>query len=531
MKNTTNKSRYKPLIYHDRSRYAMPIIIMGIFTFLFLGAEYLYDNMIALFVSKERTVLAQNYALGISTVGFLLYPAARRIINKKNRIPFSIISALVSVMCIIVVGQHVSYAITILSGFILFLFLGLTGSCVFYTAMSILKNDRYLARTVGVSYMLGILLQFANNNLVNSDTIEAVLLSAFMLVLICLLSITWQERNPEIPAYDSSGINCTYAGNGISGNNGLPDSKDTSHRLKALVPGLLMVLLIVLMTCIFSTLDNAVTLEHAAGTMDIGQWPRILLALSGLAAGFIYDFKDRKYMFLSMYCVMILSTLCIAVPMLGGSFLTGLVMFYISAGFFAVFFTTSFMELACYMNTPELWAGLGRAVNNITAALIANASLKLLSSGNGIAIIVMVLVLFVAVILVAAAYNSRIDIIKGKSVDLLYSCSLQSGSLDSGTLNSNTLDSVNLEAAAASSGETDKESRLHELSELYSFTPREAEVFGCLVNTDDNLQTIADNLFISKRTLERYISGIYKKTEVKSRAALVRLFNDKVNNK
>ena len=525
MKDTTNKSRYKSLIYHDRSRYVMPVVIMGIFTFLFLGAEYLYDNMIALFVSKERTVLAQNYALGISMVGFLLYPAAMRIINKKNRIPFSIISALVSVICIIVVGQHVSYVITIISGFILFLFLGLTGSCVFYTSLYVLKNDRYLARTVGVSYMLGILLQFANNNLINSDTIEAVVLSAFMLVLICLLSITWQERNPEIPADDSSGINCTYAGNRISGNNGLPDNNDTSHRLKSLVPGLLMVLLIVLMTCIFSTLDNAVTLEHAARTMDIGQWPRILLALSGLAAGFIYDFKNRKYMFLSMYCVMILSTLCIAVPMLGGSFLTGLVMFYISAGFFAVFFTTSFMELACYMNTPELWAGLGRAVNNITAALIANASLKLLSSGNGIAIIVTVLVLFVAVILVAVSYHSRIAVlIKGTSVDSF-------GGLQSSSLDSDTLDSVNLEAAAASSGEIDKESRLHELSALYSFTPREAEVFGCLVNTDDNLQTIADNLFISKRTLERYISGIYKKTEVKSRAALVRLFNDKVNYK
>ncbi len=35
------------------------------------------------------------------------------------------------------------------------------------------------------------------------------------------------------------------------------------------------------MTCIFSTLDNTVTLGHADGTMDIGQWPRILLACSG----------------------------------------------------------------------------------------------------------------------------------------------------------------------------------------------------------------------------------------------------------
>ena len=47
------------------------VIMMGIFTFLFLGAEYLYDNMISLIASEEKTVLAQNYALGASAVGFL----------------------------------------------------------------------------------------------------------------------------------------------------------------------------------------------------------------------------------------------------------------------------------------------------------------------------------------------------------------------------------------------------------------------------------------------------------------------------
>ena len=34
----------------------------------------------------------------------------------------------------------------------------------------------------------------------------------------------------------------------------------------------MLALLVVLMACVFSTLDNAVTLRHAGGT-DIGQWP------------------------------------------------------------------------------------------------------------------------------------------------------------------------------------------------------------------------------------------------------------------
>lgn len=67
-------------------------------------------------------------------------------------------------------------------------------------------------------------------------------------------------------------------------------------------------LLVLLLTCVFSTLDNAVTLVHSSGETDIGQWPRALPALSGLAAGFVFDWKSRQYMGPIMYCVMMPST-------------------------------------------------------------------------------------------------------------------------------------------------------------------------------------------------------------------------------
>lgn len=68
-----------------------------------------------------------------------------------------------------------------------------------------------------------------------------------------------------------------------------------------------------------------------------------------------------------MYCVMVLSTICIAVLRFSGSFLVGLIVFYLSTGFFSVFFTCGFMEISRYMKVPKLWAGMGRAVNNMTA--------------------------------------------------------------------------------------------------------------------------------------------------------------------
>ena len=46
------------------------ILLVGIFTFAFLGAEYLFVNMISLSVTEGKTVIAQNYALGAAPSAF-----------------------------------------------------------------------------------------------------------------------------------------------------------------------------------------------------------------------------------------------------------------------------------------------------------------------------------------------------------------------------------------------------------------------------------------------------------------------------
>ena len=154
------------------------------------------------------------------------------------------------------------------------------------------------------------------------------------------------------------------------------------------------------------------------------------------------------------------------------------------------------MELSRYMKLPQLWAGLGRAVNNITAAVITGGSLALLSSDSKIAIITLVLVLFVAVSIVTALYTYKrkafMEEILANDIECL-----------------------------------DDKEKLQKLSEEFSFTPRETEVFGLLVSTEDSIQVISENLYVSKRTLERYISAIYEKTGVKSRVGLICIYNNK----
>ena len=328
---------------------------------------------------------------------------------------------------------------------------------------------------------IGILLQFINNNVVASYIAEAVVISVFMVILAGMLlanSHTYMDRMIQKTERK------------------MPDEAAKEYRNIHYITGALLVVLIVLMSCVFSTLDNAVTLVHATGTIDIGQLPRILLAVSGIVAGLLFDIKGRKFMSLIMYCMMMLSTICIAVLKFAGPFVEALAIFYITAGFFVVFFTTSFMEYSRYTGLPDLWAGMGRAVNNITAAVFTGASLTLLSSGEYISIIMLVVIMFVAVSVVTAIYTHF----------------------------RNTL--LETEAAQEETTNLSEEEKLQQIAAKYDFTEREIQAFKLLVVTEESIQNIADNMNVSKRTLERYVSAIYKKTGVKSRVGLINIYNE-----
>ena len=173
-----------------------------------------------------------------------------------------------------------------------------------------------------------------------------------------------------------------------------------------------------------------------------------------------------------MYCVTLLSTICVLVIITGGAFIIGLIVFYLSAGFFAVFFTTAFIELSVYMNRPEFWAGLGRAVNNICAAIIGAISLSLFESGNVILNSIVALILFVLISIFMFLYYTQLENVHSVKVKLQQE------------------DEKN---------HIDQKEKFTKFSERFALTPREKEVFEMLLTSDENVQDIAGKLFISRK--------------------------------
>lgn len=454
------------------------ICILALFNFLFLGTEYLFDNMMACVTDSENVVLAQSYVLGVSVIGFLLFPILNRRIKIRANSILMFSASVISVICLFLIQQHMSYGSILISGCIVFILLGIGGSGIHYMAVCVLGKTSYLARTVGVAYAFGLLIQFLNNNLVNNDTIESVVLSVFLMIWVILIVRLVGDRTI-----------------GEGNRNEIKEKKDIHVLQHPLLAGVLLLIIVLLMTCIFATLDNVVTLFHAEGSVDVGQWPRLLLAVSGLLAGVLFDIRKHRYMHIIMYCITLLSVICVLIIENGGSFLVGLIVFYLSAGFFVVFFTTGFMDLSYRMNVPQLWAGIGRAANNLCAVLIGPISLAVVKTGNSLLISIIALSIFallsIAMFIYSTLYKDE-TVTDGKEV--------------------------------SQDAEEVEDLRFEKFAECFALTPREQDVLKILLVSDDNVQDIAEQLFISRAALYRHITSLNEKTETKSRIGLIQFY-------
>lgn len=424
------------------------MLSLAVFYFVFLGTEYLFDNRVALYTDPAGVVLAQSYILGVSALGFLAYSLIEKWKSKSgNPTAFKAAGFFLPVPVIagyVLLFAGTGYRVLLGSGCFLFLILGYLGSRTHYLAAQLLRGSRHPAKTVSVAYAVGLLLQFLNHNLLWGETVEGVTAE----------QISW--KNPRLA-------------------------------------GVALLVTVVLMTCIFATLDNAVTLAHAAGTMDIGQWPRLFLALSGLLAGVLFDLNNGRYRGLIMYAVTILSTICVLIIESGGPFLPGLLIFYMSAGFFVVFFTNGFLQLSYRMQDGRLWAGMGRAANNLGAVITGVASVSLLTGEDHILTAVLALVLFVLISVALLWYYSCTQIVKAPE-------------------------------AMESREMAGSQSRLERFAESFDLTEREQEVLQLLLLSDDGMQEIADSLFVSRAMLYRHVSALNEKTGTRSRIGLIQFY-------
>ena len=205
-------------------------------------------------------------------------------------------------------------------------------------------------------------------------------------------------------------------------------------------------------------------------------------------------------MSITMYCVMLLSTVCVVMIQFGGPFLAGLIVFYLSAGFFAVYFTTGFLALSLEMKRPVLWAGMGRGINNSCALITGAFSVFLLDTGNNLLIMTLSLVLFAVISVVLYLYLEQYrtpEIVLELSTEAVPGCGQEP---------------------------LQEEELLAKFCKDFLLTKREGEVLAAILHSEESAQKIAEELNLSRAALYRHISSINEKTGTGSRIGLLQFY-------
>lgn len=478
-KINNNEKGFEPA--HIRS-----VISLALFSFVFLGMEFFFDSRAAEFVDARSVLLYQSVILLASAVGLFIYALIERYVGSKIKqiiiITLNIVEVAALAAIILCSGKLI-----LLYGIIFFIVCGVMGGRVYHDVSRDYTDRKHLTVIVGISYALGLLLQYINYNLIDNVILRMVMFSLAIVALAVILFLA-RDEYAEADTYMVDERNKTDCKEKCDETT--PDSGSVAVAL---------VMVVLLMTFIFSALDNVVTVVHAEGGADVGQWPRLFLALSGVAAGFLFDIKDQRFMNQMMYCVTVLSVIAMLIIEFGGAFIIGLIVFYLAAGFFVVYFTTGFINVSYGMRWSALWSGAGRAVNNIGAGIVGIISYMLIDS-PGIMVMSVVVILLLVLISIAVFVLENLQKEQYRRYD--------EEKVMKSAENSNARVEVDFECFA----------------DAHHLTGREREVLQKLLVSDGSVQDIADELYISRASLYRHISSMNEKTGTKTRVGLIQYY-------
>lgn len=478
-KINNNEKGFEPA--HIRS-----VISLALFSFVFLGMEFFFDSRAAEFVDARSVLLYQSVILLASAVGLFIYALIERYVGSKIKqiiiITLNIVEVAALAAIILCSGKLI-----LLYGIIFFIVCGVMGGRVYHDVSRDYTDRKHLTVIVGISYALGLLLQYINYNLIDNVILRMVMFSLAIVALAVILFLA-RDEYAEADTYMVDERNKTDCKDKCDETT--PDSGSVAVAL---------VMVVLLMTFIFSALDNVVTVVHAEGGADVGQWPRLFLALSGVAAGFLFDIKDQRFMNQMMYCVTVLSVIAMLIIEFGGAFIIGLIVFYLAAGFFVVYFTTGFINVSYGMRWSALWSGAGRAVNNIGAGIVGIISYMLIDS-PGIMVMSVVVILLLVLISIAVFVLENLQKEQYRRYD--------EEKVTKSAKNSNARVEVDFECFA----------------DAHHLTGREREVLQKLLVSDGSVQDIADELYISRASLYRHISSMNEKTGTKTRVGLIQYY-------
>ena len=440
----------------------------GLYFFSFLLTESVINDRAVDIVGVDYVNLI--YAIGLFCTAFGYYLFS--FIYQRTKKEFVISMCVATTIAALFTAFIFNPVVYLISAYVCLISFGYLGSYAHYQ-ISLYNNKPHFTFNIGTVMALAIILQFLIQLFKGNQIIFVISISVSAFLFAVMKKR--EERDTDLKTSDTTLI--------------------TGHQKVILFSRnmIVCIMMVAIMSMILGIEDSIMVYKNAAGELALFSGIRLFYAFGLFVAGAIAEIKDRIFLPLSTVCAVMLST--VVITFLSGDSLSynlsmGFMYFY--SGFYVIYLTLIFVDMASRMRNGRLIAGVGRIVRSITTAVIV---ILISVLGNSLNYTICNVVNCILSIFIIGLFAVS-EMLKSKADNEIdYNC--------------HEIKEIN------------NQERYEEFCNYYHFTEKEKESFVLLISTEDTVQKIADDMGISRRVLQRHISSMYEKTETQTRVGLL----------
>ena len=463
------------------SRRLVPAVQFGLWFFAFMLLESFVNRSVATLLGAQTVNAAYSLGIFCTATGLLAFGLAhaKREAWCERAVPIAAIACSMTSLGI-AFAQHAAL-LAILSWTAL-LTCGFIGGHAHLEVAREFGESPLCGRVLGAATGTVVCVQFLVQNLAQGPGLELACIPASLVSLAVLhLRNTGTEPAP---------------GSGSDANPNMQVRAWPQDLTDKQRHGLYLVIAAAILTVIFTLNDSIVVALDASGTIQLFSGVRLFYALGLVVAGLLYDLGPR---FSFTFATVAAQMMAVLVPYFLQTpewYTLNMTIFYFYGGFYVMFVTAEFVSFSTQMDRQALWAALGRTTRSYATTFAVIPVALLYDAFGVVALVVAGVILNMALLAVCVADTTLLARFRPPM-----------------------LQEADPQSPAAASIKLSDEDVRHYARDL-GLTDRESEVLALLVTTEDTNDKMANDLGISRRTLQRHIASVYNKADVQSRIGL-----------
>lgn len=413
-------------------------------------------------------------------LGFLSFPLIACFVGNKRKDKFFLYADTAIMLASVSLLIYSRHSMLITAAALIFtLAYGYLGGYSYYRLSLALGRSENRGRVIGTACAGAVVIQYVISILISSQYIIYVSAAAF---IISIVIYTYYDKPiPEKTEPD--------AGNGRF-------FLTISVRRR-----FILVCAILLIIAMISVRTDIILFElNYNGQLNFYSYTRLFLAAGYLIMGYASDMVKKNYFPVAVVAGILMTSVHIMLPLFSASYGNAfLSIYYVSTAVYIFFYTYSFVSLAADTKYPELTAGFGRVLADLSEFLFYN--LAVFFSKHFIGVPDMFFYgeyfVFLTVFVIVVFMNlPRLDFRTVRQT------------------------AVTPQGGAADVCRIDPDVFL----DMYGLSPMEKRIASLLILSDEPMKVIAAEIGINERSLYRYSRKIYEKTESENRTALIKKY-------